>query len=203
MSRLPTPGSDNGNWGIVLNDFLSQSHNADGSLKPPAVTAAGAASDTTVVHNSGNETVAGTKAFTSSPTVPTPTTGSQATNKTYVDSVVASGAADATTTSKGVIQLAGDLTGTATSPQIAAGAIVNADINASAAISRTKLDSSTQTSLDRADLAPVLLIYNTGSSSYPARPSGVPAGRVTYKGPVAPTDAVAPDTWEDTSGIWP
>lgn len=55
-------------------------------------------------------------------------------------------------TSKGVIQLAGDLTGTAASPQIAAGAIVNADINASAAISRTKLDSSTQTSLDRADL---------------------------------------------------
>lgn len=49
----------------------------------------------------------------------------------------------------------------------------------------------------------VLLIYNTGTSSYPPRPAGVPAGRVTYKGPVAPTDAIAPDTWEDTSGIWP
>lgn len=37
---------------------------------------------------------------------------------------------DATTGAKGVIQLAGDLAGTATSPQIAAGVIVAADINA-------------------------------------------------------------------------
>lgn len=33
MSRLPTPGGDNGNWGAILNDYLSQEHNADGSLK--------------------------------------------------------------------------------------------------------------------------------------------------------------------------
>ena len=32
MHRLPTPGSDNGTWGDILNDFLSQSHVADGSL---------------------------------------------------------------------------------------------------------------------------------------------------------------------------
>ncbi len=31
--RLPTPGSDNGTWGDILNDFLSQSHNADGTLQ--------------------------------------------------------------------------------------------------------------------------------------------------------------------------
>jgi hypothetical protein len=30
--RLPTPGSDNGTWGDILNDFLVQIHNADGSL---------------------------------------------------------------------------------------------------------------------------------------------------------------------------
>src|SRR5262245_30539620 len=35
---------------------------------------------------------------------------------------------DATTSSKGIVQLAGDLAGTAASPQIAAGAVVNADI---------------------------------------------------------------------------
>src|SRR5664280_1437005 len=34
MARLPTPGGDDGNWGTILNDFLSQEHNADGSLKP-------------------------------------------------------------------------------------------------------------------------------------------------------------------------
>lgn len=33
MSRLPLPGGDNGTWGDVLNDFLSASHNGDGTLK--------------------------------------------------------------------------------------------------------------------------------------------------------------------------
>lgn len=40
-SRLPTPGSDNGSWGIILNDFLSQSLNTDGKLLPVALTTAG------------------------------------------------------------------------------------------------------------------------------------------------------------------
>lgn len=33
MARLPQPGGDEGQWGQILNDFLSQAHNADGSLK--------------------------------------------------------------------------------------------------------------------------------------------------------------------------
>lgn len=37
MSRLPTPGSDDGNWGEILNDFLEQSHNSDGSIKESAI----------------------------------------------------------------------------------------------------------------------------------------------------------------------
>lgn len=32
MSRLPTPGSDNGTWGVVLNDFLGVVHAVDGTL---------------------------------------------------------------------------------------------------------------------------------------------------------------------------
>ncbi len=79
--------------------------------------------------------------------------------KDYVDASITSGAPDADATTKGKIQLAGDLTGTAASPAIAAnavtnakiidgavnsakiadGTIVNADINASAAIADTKL----------------------------------------------------------------
>ena len=35
MARLPTPGGDPGNWGTVLNDFLSVALNADGTLKRP------------------------------------------------------------------------------------------------------------------------------------------------------------------------
>ncbi len=42
MSRLPNPGSDNGAWGTILNDFLGVSHNTDGTLKGAQVTAAGA-----------------------------------------------------------------------------------------------------------------------------------------------------------------
>lgn len=37
MTRLPTPGGDDGSWGSILNDFLSQSHNSDGSLKDSAI----------------------------------------------------------------------------------------------------------------------------------------------------------------------
>lgn len=33
MSRLPIPGSDDGTWGDILNDFLSVEHNADGTQK--------------------------------------------------------------------------------------------------------------------------------------------------------------------------
>jgi beta-glucanase (GH16 family) len=42
MSRLPVSGSDSGQWGNILNDFLQQAHNDNGALKPSAVTAAGA-----------------------------------------------------------------------------------------------------------------------------------------------------------------
>lgn len=37
MPRLPQPGSDDGQWGEILNDFLLQSHDASGDLKPGVV----------------------------------------------------------------------------------------------------------------------------------------------------------------------
>ena len=39
MARLPQPGGDSGNWGDVLNDYLSQALKANGQLKDNAVTA--------------------------------------------------------------------------------------------------------------------------------------------------------------------
>ncbi len=126
MPRLPTPGGDNNTWGNILNDYLEVEHNLDGSQKPlPQSTIinlpsdlAAKADDNSVVHNTGNEPIAGTKNFSSSPIIPTPTLGSQATNKTYVDNSVSAGAPDATTTNKGLVQLAGDLAGTAASPTV-------------------------------------------------------------------------------------
>lgn len=40
MVRLPQPGGDNGNWGAILNDFLTQSHDTDGSLKDGVISEA-------------------------------------------------------------------------------------------------------------------------------------------------------------------
>lgn len=37
MARLPRPGSDAGQWGGILNDFLAQAHNTDGSLRAGSV----------------------------------------------------------------------------------------------------------------------------------------------------------------------
>lgn len=41
------------------------------------------------------------------------------------------------------------------------------------------------------------LVYANGA--YPARPSSVPAGGVTYVGPVQPTTWLAGDEWRDIS----
>lgn len=40
MARLPQPGGDVGTWGAVLNDFLVEAHNTDGTLKPASVASA-------------------------------------------------------------------------------------------------------------------------------------------------------------------
>jgi hypothetical protein len=69
MSRLPISGSDDGTWGDILNDFLGVEHNSDGTLKASG-TLASKADDTAVVHDTGNETIAGTKTFSSAPVVP-------------------------------------------------------------------------------------------------------------------------------------
>jgi uncharacterized protein YvpB len=163
MARLPAPGSDDGTWGSILNEFLQISHNPDGTLSNTGALAAKAVDDE-VVHLTGPESIAGVKTFTSSPLVPTPTTASQAATKNYVDTVASSGAPDATTSMNGLVRLAGDLggagttaaapviaagaittaklgTGAVTSNEIADGTITNTDISASAAIAKSKLAS--------------------------------------------------------------
>jgi len=98
MTRLPNPGGDSGSWGAILNDFLSVEHNSNGTLKSSG-TLSTKADDSAVVHTNGAEIVAGTKTFSASPIVPTPTLGSQAASKTYVDDTVA---ASSTTNSKAI-----------------------------------------------------------------------------------------------------
>ena len=70
--------------------------------------------------------------------------------KEYVDASVSSGVPDATTILKGKIQLAGDLTGTATSPEVAIGAISTAKI-ANNAVETTKIKDANVTTAKLAD----------------------------------------------------
>jgi hypothetical protein len=108
MPRLPQPGSDAGNWGNVLNDFLSTTHDTNGQLK------AGSVSNVSIA--AGAVTLA--KLAISN----APTTGQAL---TYDGSglswatITGSGTVpDASTTTKGLVQLAGDLAGTSAAPTV-------------------------------------------------------------------------------------
>lgn len=90
MSRLPITGADDGIWGEVLNDYLSISHNADGSLKDGIISSS-------IVQNA---------AISESKLDPALQTKVNASTE------------DATSTSKGIIQLAGELGGTASNPTV-------------------------------------------------------------------------------------
>ncbi|HET6747430.1 MAG TPA: hypothetical protein VFH06_04975 [Candidatus Saccharimonadales bacterium] len=161
MARLPTPGSDDGTWGTVLNDFLAVAHDSGGGLK------AGAVSSSTIQDNS----VSGSKLQDGSVTNAKLDSGAGSDGQVLTKDSASSGGfkwtstagtPDATTSTKGLVQLAGDLGGVGTaaaapiisnnaitngkiadnavtSAKIADGTIVDADISASAAIAKSKL----------------------------------------------------------------
>lgn len=108
MARLPQPGNDQGVWGDILNDFLSQGHKSDGSLKDGSVAEAALA----------DGAVTTTKLGTSS----APTVGQALTygaGGLGWTTLSASGSVpDADASTKGLIQLAGQLGGTAASPTV-------------------------------------------------------------------------------------
>lgn len=159
MARLPTPGQDNGTWGTVLNDFLSQAHDSSGALLSSAVSAA---------------------------------------------------SSDATASGKGVVQLAGDLSGTAAAPAVAAGAITGAkiasttisdsNIAVAAAIAQSKIANLTT------DLSAKLTASNNLSdvtNAATARtnlavPRGVGFATITV-GTTAPGSPAVGDVWIDTN----
>jgi hypothetical protein len=146
MVRLPIPGSDDGTWGDMLNTFLDVSHNNDGGLLPSAVKAAGAITGINSALPQANGIVTLAPAdigavqiggdlggSESAPTVSkiqgstvnasTPSDGQvlaySATSQAWVPGTVTSTTVnDATTLSKGIVELAGDLGGTAASPRV-------------------------------------------------------------------------------------
>ncbi|MEO6513100.1 MAG: hypothetical protein ABIR37_00275 [Candidatus Saccharimonadales bacterium] len=162
MSRLPTPGSDDGTWGTVLNDYLAVEHNADGSLKKAAqitqaisdssaalstANAAGTAASNAQTTANGKYTLPGggipktdlaaavqTSLNTADARDAIKIQGSAidpsapgdgqvlayvSASSAWVPSTATSSViSDATTGAKGIVQLAGDLAGTAAAPTV-------------------------------------------------------------------------------------
>lgn len=133
MARLPIPGQDSGNWGSILNDFLSMEHNSDGTLK-------------------ASGSLASKYTFPSGGIPRTDLSADVQASLTNADTAATGVAPDATTSTKGVVRLSGDLTGTSLTPLIATGAvtggggghiatgtIIDANIHSSASIAKSKL----------------------------------------------------------------
>lgn len=149
MARLPTPGSDSGSWGAILNDFLSVELNTDGTLKKASQisqaqsdattaksnaadaqsTAQNAQDDATTALNAANAAQSTANAAIPQTAIDTDDEltansddhlPSQKAVKSYVDTQVAAGTPDATASTKGKIKLAGDIGGTADVPTIPA-----------------------------------------------------------------------------------
>jgi len=109
MSRLPQPGSDQGQWGQILNDFLAQVHNTDGTLKPSVV------DSSVLAPNAVDETSLGvTGGLDGQVLVKDAGSGTGLSWATPSSTVVS----DATAGTKGVVQLAGDLGGSAAAPTV-------------------------------------------------------------------------------------
>lgn len=136
MSRLPTPGSDTGNWGKILNDYLSQSHTDTGLLKNNIVSSA-ALQDTAVTSSKladGAVTAAkldsslsaalSSKLDSTAKGQPNGIASLDASGKVPASQLPAGGGSgggtvsNATASSPGLIQLSGDLSGTATAPLV-------------------------------------------------------------------------------------
>jgi len=109
MARLPVPGADDGSWGNVLNDYLQVAHTANGALKADAVSSA-ALQDNSVTNAKLD---AGTGSNGQVLTKNSSASGG-------LEWASAAGSPDATTTSKGLVQLSGDLSGTASAPTVPA-----------------------------------------------------------------------------------
>lgn len=115
MARLPQPGADEGVWGDVLNNYLSTVHNPDGTLKDDVVTASSLAPDAVSPANLQDNSVTEPKLNISNTPTGGQILGFDGTNLTWTN---AAAAPDATTGSKGIVQLAGDLSGTAAAPTV-------------------------------------------------------------------------------------
>ena len=138
MPTLPTPGGDDGTWGNILNSFLTVAHNADGSLLPSAITAAGAItsvngqaptggsltlaasnlSDMVVTNPTTNQVLTYNGSHWVNAT-PSSSSVTSVAGKTGAVSLVESDIANLTSDLSSKVIIAGDLSGAASNPTVA------------------------------------------------------------------------------------
>ncbi|CCV02025.1 hypothetical protein IIV25_007L [Invertebrate iridovirus 25] len=90
-----------------------------------------------------------------------PSVANDLANKAYVDAQISSAAPDATTSVKGVVQLSGDLSGTATSPLVAPLTITNSKLANLGGVSQLKGSGSASSAATDLSLGPNLSITGT------------------------------------------
>jgi hypothetical protein len=110
-NRLPTPGGDDGQWGQLLNDFLSVEHGTDGTLK--------IRTDGTL-SGIGNATKLQGKTVSASVPTDGQTLVYDASSSSWAPATVTGSGtvADADGSTKGIVMLANDFGGTASSPTV-------------------------------------------------------------------------------------
>ena len=129
MARLPVPGSDAGSWGSILNEYLSQVHNTDGSLKDNTVGAAQLKTDAVTTTQLADNSV----------------TNAQLANNAVTTANVADGAITAAKLGNDVVLGGGTIAdGSITTAKLADNAVTNAKVDAATRASLAKADSSSQ-----------------------------------------------------------
>lgn len=120
MTRLPIPGADADTWGSILNDYLQVAHDADGALKPDAVTPAAIQDDSVSGTKLQDNSITSNKLDVSGGVDGQVLTKDSGAASGLAWTTAAGSAPDATPTTKGLVQLAGDLSGTAAAPTVPA-----------------------------------------------------------------------------------